>query len=135
MRFNFTFIVCDHGAMQQVPVENSTHTLAESLRAWGTPGFSTVMKQALERLQPGQLPLENTLQYGSYVNHDSISVMIIRAGEKDGVVDVLAGLFFTSMLTGCSCADDPSSDVEYSEYSELQISFNLASNDVTISFV
>ena len=41
--------------------------LPKSLGAWGTPGFGDILKQEIEQLDAGLLPLQQGLSLSSYV--------------------------------------------------------------------
>jgi len=95
--------------------------LAKSLAAWGTPGFKAVLKTELEQLTTEQLPLQQGLSVGSYATGDNIQVMIISVSEQPGAICAKAGIFYTGIIAGCSCADDPTPVEEHSEYCEVSI--------------
>ena len=98
--------------------------LGRALDAWNTPAFRDVLKAELEQLDAEQLPLQQGLSHSSYACDDSIKVVIISVSEEVGVIHATAGIFYTGIIPGCSCADDPSSDDEYAEYCEVRFDIN-----------
>ena len=62
------------------------------------------------------LPLQQGLLHSSYANEQGFSVSILRVSHDDALIRVKAGIFYTGMIPGCSCADDPTPDDEYNEY-------------------
>lgn len=91
-----------------------------SLNAWGKPDFEAVLKQEIAQMDPLRLPLQQGLSIGSHVTDRPISATIIRTHEDEGVIRVKAGIFYTSIIAGCSCADDPTPIDENNEYCEVQ---------------
>lgn len=94
--------------------------LPNSLNAWGKPEFGDVLKQEIEQLDPVQLPLQQGLSASSHVSDQPFKAMIINVHEEPGQLKVKAGIFYTGIIAGCNCADDPSPIDELNEYCELQ---------------
>lgn len=95
--------------------------LDKSIRAWGTPDFADVLKQQLSQLDIDQLPLQQGMSVGSHVIDAPVTVVNIRAAEMKDVIRVQAGIFFQTVIAGCSCADDPTPINENNEYCEVQL--------------
>jgi hypothetical protein len=107
--------------------------LSKTLNAWGTPEFEEVLKREIEQLDAGQLPLQQGLSTGSYAVDRSLSAMIISVSEDADVIHAKAGIFYTGIIAGCSCADDPTPVDENSEYCELQFTIDKVTADTTVS--
>ncbi|MFO8152457.1 hypothetical protein [Thioalkalivibrio sp.] len=97
------------------------HDLRRSLAAFGTPDFVAVLREELTALGPDALGLQQALTAGSTAVSDDIDVMILRQSETSDGPGVRIGVFFTSVLGGCACADDPTPENEHTEYCELDI--------------
>ena len=95
--------------------------LSKALNAWGTPQFTAVLKTELEQLGAEQLPLQQGLSVGSYAMGNNIQVMIISTSEQPGAICAKAGIFYTGIVAGCNCADDPTPVEEHSEYCEVSV--------------
>jgi hypothetical protein len=95
--------------------------LTRSLAAWGSPEFASVLKEELAALGTEQLPLQQGLATTSYALDGNLSARIIRVGDDDGHIQVRAGLFYSDVISGCSCADDPTPIDEQNEYCEVQL--------------
>jgi hypothetical protein len=100
--------------------------LPESLAARGSPGFAETLKREIERLPPGQLPLQQGLTSTSHALDERIEVMVIGATEEPDHVRARVGVFFSGILAGCSCADDPTPVEPQAEYCELDIALDKA---------
>ncbi len=96
-----------------------TLCLNRTLAAWGTDAFRQTCKNELEQLAVTQLPLQQALRIGSHVVDKPVGAMLITAQESGSHLEVKAGIFFTSLIAGCSCADDPTPVEEQNEYCEM----------------
>ena len=105
------------------------------LDAWGTPAFRDVLKATLEQLTVEQLPLQQGLSQSSYACDDNIKVVIISVAEKSGLIRATAEIFYTGIIPGCSCADDPTPVDNYAEHCEVQIDINMQTAGTIISLL
>jgi len=95
--------------------------LPKSLAAWGGDEFPAVLKAEVERLDPATLPLQRGIEHGSHYSGKPFTVMVIATNEEAAAVRVRIGLFYTSIIAGCNCADDPTPMDEYAEYCEVEL--------------
>jgi len=109
--------------------------LPKSLHAWNTPAFRDVLKQEIEQLDAGVLPLQQGLSSSSYVTDRPYQAMIISVSEEAGLIRVKAGIFYTGIIAGCSCADDPTPIDEVNEYCELRLDIDRTSADTTVTLL
>ncbi len=106
--------------------------LARSLRAWGTPEFEAVLK--LEVAQFGdELPLQEGLSVGNYVAKDEIMVVINGVADLKTAIRVHAGIFYQSVIGGCSCDGDPTPVSENTEYCEVVLDIDKATGAATVA--
>jgi hypothetical protein len=103
-----------------------------ALNAWGTPEFNDILKQEIERLTVEQLPLQQGLSTGSHALDDRLRAMIIRVADEGGVIRATAGIFYTAIIAGCNCADDPTPVNEENEYCEVLLEINKATAGTTV---
>lgn len=90
--------------------------LPEVLAAWGSAGFESTLKSQIACLGPAQLPLQQGLRLSSQVASAPPQAILIRAEEVDDGLRIELGLFYTGIVAGCSCADDPTPVDELTEY-------------------
>ena len=109
--------------------------LAESLKAWGTPEFSEVLKQEIEQLDAGLLPLQQGLSVSSHVSERPFTAMILGVAEEASLIRVKAGIFYTGVIAGCSCADDPTPIGELNEYCVVLLEIARTSAAVTVTLL
>jgi hypothetical protein len=93
--------------------------LTAALNAWGTPAFEEILKDAIVQMDAALLPLQQALAQSSYTDGANRSVSILSSSDAGGFIRVKAGIFYTGMIPGCSCADDPTPMSEISEYCEV----------------
>ena len=109
--------------------------LNKSLDAWSTPEFKDVFKHQIEQLDRGFLPLQQGLSISSHVTDRSVQAMILNQSEDADLIHVKAGIFYTGIIAGCSCADDPAPIAEQNEYCVLQFCINKQSAEATVALV
>lgn len=106
--------------------------LTQALNAWGTPDFDGVLKKEIEQMGAEHLPLQQGLSTGSHALDNKLQAMIIGVSEDAGFIRAKAGIFYTGILTGCSCADDPTPVNEESEYCVVRLDISKATAETTV---
>jgi hypothetical protein len=109
--------------------------LTQSLRAWGTPQFRAILKREIEGLGADHLPLQQGLSTGSYALDHGLQATILRIFEGPTTIQVQAGLFYSGIIAGCSCADDPTPVDEHSEYCEVQLDIDKTTGETTVALL
>ena len=104
----------------------------DALHAWGTPEFSAILKQAIEQMTGEQLPLQQGLTSSSHALDDKLEAVIISVVDEGRFVRARAGIFYTGIIAGCNCADDPSPVNEQNEYCEIQLDIDKSTAATTI---
>ena len=72
----------------------------------------------LESLQAGCLPLQAHTSQGGMVDDSNISVTVLKLNDKGEELLATLGIFFTEVVGGCNCHDDP---LEVNAYAELEL--------------
>ena len=83
-------------------------------------------------MDAGHLPLQQGLSTGSYVIDTKLNAMIIGVSEIAGFIRIKAGIFYSGIIAGCSCADDPTPVNEESEYCVVQLDINKKTAETTV---
>ena len=109
--------------------------LPKSLADWNTRVFEDTLKKELEATSPAHLPLQRAVERGSYYSGNPFQAVIIGAEDKGDIIRAKAGFFFTSIIAGCNCSDDPTPPDEIQEYCELEIDIDKKSAEVTFEIV
>jgi len=121
--------------MSEPPTEQPTIRLPNSLRAWGTPAFEAVLKQEIEQLDAAELPLQQGLARSSHVTERPFQAMLISASEDAGLLRVKAGVFYTGIIAGCSCEDDPTPIDELNEYCVVRFDIDMKTAATTVTLL
>lgn len=109
--------------------------LPKSLDAWGTLGFRDALKQEIEQLDAGLLPLQQGLRFSSYVTDKPFQAVLLGASEAAGLLAVRVGIFYTGVIAGCSCADDPTPVDELNEYCEVQFLIDTQTGEAAVGLL
>jgi hypothetical protein len=104
----------------------------DALNAWGSPEFRDALKREIERLTIEQLPLQQGLSSSSHALDDSLRAMIISVADEGDVIRARAGIFYSGIIAGCSCADDPTPITAQSEYCEVQLDIDKATAETRL---
>ncbi|MCK4674355.1 MAG: hypothetical protein KAT61_00450 [Gammaproteobacteria bacterium] len=106
-----------------------------SLQAWNTAAFNDVLKQEICSLDADILPLQQGLSISNYATSDNLSATILKIDSNDDNIFVKAGLFYTGIIAGCNCADDPTPVDENNEYCEVLFCINKKTAETTVSLI
>lgn len=106
--------------------------LPESLKAWNTPDFKAVLKREIARLG-ASLPLQQGLSGSSYALDDAVEAVVHRTWESDGRILARVGIFYSGVVAGCSCADDPTPVEAQTEYCELDVAIDRVTGEARVS--
>ena len=109
--------------------------LPKSLNAWGTPAFRDAFKEEVERLDPALLPLQQGLARSSHVTARPFQATPLGAHVEDGRLRAKTGIFYSGIIAGCSCADDPTPIDEQTEYCVLQFDLDMTTAEATVTLV
>lgn len=105
-----------------------------ALRAWGTAGFSDALKMDLAQLSGAQLAwLQQGLTTTSYALDTQIEVMIISVSDAGPLIHAKVGVFYSGIIAGCSCADDPTPVEVQREYCEAWLQIDKTTAATTIA--
>lgn len=110
---------------------NLINTVAE----WGTPEFANSLKVEIEKMGVDQLPLQKGLSASNIALDDNIKAIILNSSDSENNILAKIGLFYTGVVAGCNCSDDPRPVDVQNEYCEVQININKASGDTTVSLL
>ena len=95
--------------------------LANAVATWNKQSFKKVLKNELEALPSGSLPLALATTQGGLVDDSDISVSVISSKEVEGAITVKVGVFFYEVISGCNCDDDPEA---FNTRCELEVSID-----------
>ena len=109
--------------------------LPKTLGALHSPDVESVLKLELEELDARELHLQQGLTRGSHMAADPFRIVVIGIADDADRVRARVGVFFTGIIAGCSCADDPTPIEGLQEYCELLVEIDKASAEATVSLL
>ena len=109
--------------------------LDKVLHAWGTPDFKAALKREIERMSVEQLPLQQGLTTGNYVLDKPRTATVNNMSEAEHVICATVGIFYQSVIAGCSCADDPTPTNENNEYCEIRLDINKITAEASVTLI
>ena len=105
------------------------------LNKWNQTDIKIILKNEIQNIDPNLLPLQQGLSLSSYVGKAAFSTVILNVTEDRNNISIKTGIFYTGIIAGCSCSDDPTPVDEQNEYCELQFSINKNSAETTIKLL
>lgn len=110
-------------------------TLKETLRGKDEKNFIDIAKTEIQRIDPHRLPLQQALERSSIVSNRDFTASILTSSEDNTFITIKAAIFFTGIIAGCNCADDPSPVDEINEYCEILFTINKKNANTTVKLL
>jgi hypothetical protein len=79
------------------------------LRAWQTGAFGPTLKGEIEGMGAETLPLDQGTSQGGLVDDSKITATVLTVADDASSILADVGAFFTEIVAGCSCGDEPDS--------------------------
>lgn len=112
-----------------------TPRLPESLAALNAPGFGKILQREIEQLGLKHLPLQEALAHSSHALDSDIRAVIHSVENKGASLLVKAGIFYSGIVAGCSCADDPNPVDTQQEYCEIRLEIDTTDASAGIELI
>lgn len=109
--------------------------LKQSVHAWDKENFTEIFKAEVSHLPPVSLPLQQGLTLSSYVSDEAFSAIILKSSADESSIYIKTGIFYTGIIAGCSCADDPTPLDTQNEYCEVLFSINKQSAEAEVKLL
>jgi len=106
--------------------------LTKSLSSEGSEAFSETLKAELEGLASGVLPLQKGCSRGGVADDREIAVRVLDVQPGERFIRARVGVFFSEVVAGCSCGDDP---LVESAYCEMEVAIDRESADAEFTVV
>ncbi|HIJ22641.1 MAG: hypothetical protein HON68_07690 [Gammaproteobacteria bacterium] len=107
--------------------------LSQSTKAWNSSRFKSVFIEEVTALGLEQLPLQQGLSSSSVALDRNLKIMVLNLHEDQQIATIKVGAFYTGIISGCNCADDPSPTDEVNEYCEMEVRINLKDGQSSIT--
>ena len=109
--------------------------LAQTAQALDSGKIKDIAKIEIEKIDPVLLPLQQGLAHSSYVGNSPFKAIILSFTAENNIIKVKSGIFYTGIIAGCSCSDDPSPTDEQTEYCELLFNINKNTAETTVILI
>jgi len=97
-----------------------------ALKSWGTDSFSTELLNDIMSLKTGVMPLQQGLTQGDMASEHPTNVSLLSYHDSEENIVAKLAVFFTEIISGCSCGDDPGI---INGYCEMQLTINKQSGE------
>ncbi len=97
-----------------------------TLKSWGTDSFSTELLNDIMLLKTGVMPLQQCLTQGDMASEHPTNVSLLSCHDSEENIVAKLAVFFTEIISGCSCGDDPGI---INGYCEMQLTINKQSGE------
>lgn len=94
---------------------------AAIIEHWQREDFVPTVQAAVAALGVRGLPLQKAIQFGNVALDNDMSVQVLASELRPEGYFLRLGVQYTSMITGCHCADDPSPEMIVPEYCTLEL--------------
>lgn len=109
--------------------------LPRVLQAWKSADFEQILKREIEALDAALLPLQQGLTHSSHASDEQFHAVILRVEENPDAIEARVAIFYTGLIPGCSCADDPTPDESYAEQCELRFEIDKRSAETRVALL
>ena len=106
--------------------------LYDALAFRGTTEFPARLKCAIEALDAGYMPLHQCVNQGGQADASHMAVTVLDVTEVQDDIRARIGVFFTEVVGGCSCGDEP---FEQPVYCELGVTIDRQSGDAVFNVI
>jgi hypothetical protein len=106
-------------------------SLGNSLRAWNTDAFAGTLKADILGLGAGVLPLHEAAA-GGCIDEADVEITVLGSSESATSIHANIGIFFSEVIAGCSCGDEP---VASNAYCELRVSIDKGSGQARFEVI
>ena len=100
-----------------------------------TPEFKPQLLSALALIPTAQLGLEQALRQGNAVSDNPVQWMILSCTAEGDQIEWTLGIFFNSLIAGCACSGDPSSENLLQEYTEARLKLGADNQQFQLEFI
>lgn len=100
--------------------------LSTALQHWGADSFHSMLIRDIMALSANSLPLQQGLSQGDMAAEKPEKVSVMASNETKSQIIVRLGVYFTEIISGCSCGDDPGM---LNGYCEMELVIDKLSGD------
>lgn len=86
-------------------------------------------------MDAASLPLQQGLTQSSHVSGEAFSPVVLSTQDMGDRILVKTGIFYSGVIAGSCCADDPTPVCEQTEYCEVLFEIDKASGDTQVTLL
>lgn len=109
--------------------------LTKSLAAFGNSDFKKILKAEIQQLDKNLLPLQEGLSQTSYVGDSGIEAVILNVSETKEAISVKTSIFYSGIIAGSCCSDDPTPVDEQPEQCDMLFVINKNNAETTVTLI
>jgi hypothetical protein len=118
-------------------VNETMLALTRSAAARNSPSFEATLAEEVQGLGPHHPALRPLLQAGltqtSVVAEAPLGIQVLSSAQAAGRIRVHLGVFYSGVIAGCSCADDPTPVDTITEHCELLLEIDPATGQTWVT--
>ena len=103
-----------------------------AMQHWNTDEFPEALVRELQALHPDVLLLHKAGNWGGPRDSDDFNITVLNITNDEQQVHARIGVFFTEIIAGCSCGDEPA---PINGYCELLLRINKSTAETQIEIV
>lgn len=107
--------------------------LTQSAHAWNSSNFELVLKNEVKALGLDHLPLQQGLSSSSIALDHDLKLIVLHSHDSGNLITIKMGAFYSGIIAGCSCANDPTPTDEVNEYCEFEVKINMANGEASVA--
>lgn len=88
---------------------------------WESEDFNPALKSTIEALDGSSLPLQQGLERSSVAADEGHTAVILTTENRGPELTATVGLFYSGLIAGCACDDDPTPQESIPEYCEIRV--------------
>lgn len=89
--------------------------MARTLGSWNTESFKQTLKEEMETLRGGALPLDQAVERGNRVYDHDLGVTVMQVWDDAEAIHARVGVFFAEVISCVSCGEGDPIDEAYCE--------------------
>ncbi len=109
-----------------------TPAMHSALNAWGRADFARLLRDALASEDALFDPLQKAMARGSHALVEDATLILLRASDATGFLEVDVGVVYASITPGCACEGDPTPMSALPEYATLRVRIDRSSGDAAV---
>lgn len=109
--------------------------LTKALAAWPGADFNKIFREEIQGINASLLPLQEGLSQTSYVSDGGIEAVVLGVSETENNIRVKASIFYSGIIAGSCCADDPTPVDTQTEHCHMQFDIDKKTAETVVTII